>query len=345
MTAADDRAMVKSKLTLQQQKRIRDKKSRALSTPKTDRVLEQLLASSELGPEQKGTVVTRYSNQADIMSELIPDSPLRRCYFRSHLESLVTGDRVIWRDGNPNGVVSAVLPRTSQLERPDNRGNIRTVVANIDYILIVVAPEPEPYGELIDRYLVASEHHQISPIIILNKSDLDTERVSQVATMLASYKDLSYPVVTVSAKTGEGIDQLSTLLTHRTSVFVGQSGVGKSSIINTLCPPAQATTARLSTAKTKGRHTTTTADLYLLPGGGSIIDSPGIREFGLIHLDQQQLARGFIEFRAFLGRCRFRNCSHKDDPDCALRNACEEGEILVRRFESYHRIRASLDYV
>ncbi len=335
--------MAKSKLTLQQQKRIRDKQSRASATPKNDQKLDALLSSGKLGPEQNGTVVTRFSNQADVMSRQEPDSPLRRCYFRSHLESLVTGDQVVWRDGEPTGVISAVLPRTTELERPDSRGNIRTVVANIDNILIVVAPEPEPHSELVDRYLVVSEYHGVDPIIILNKSDLDGERVEQVAKMLSPYKDLGYPVLKVSANTDEGLDELMGLLTDKTSVFVGQSGVGKSSIINELCPPAQARVGKLSTARAKGRHTTTTADLYLLAQGGCIIDSPGIREFGLVHLDPQQLAQGFIEFREFLGQCKFRNCSHKDDPGCALRGASERGEISSQRLDSYHRICASLD--
>ena len=334
--------MAKSKLTLRQQKRIRDKQSRSSPTTKNDDLFDELLTSGQLGPEQNGTIVTRFSNQADVLPEHTPDSPLRRCYFRAHLDSLVTGDQVVWRDGDPTGVICAVLPRKSQLERPDGRGKIRTVVANIDCILIVVAPEPEPHNELIDRYLVACEHHQISPAIIVNKADMNTDRVKQVSDLVAPYREIGYPVLTVSATSGLGISDLASLLANQTSVFVGQSGVGKSALINALHPSAAAKIGKLSTARAKGRHTTTTADLYLLPDSGSIIDSPGIREFGLIHLDRQQLAQGFIEFRPFIGRCRFRNCSHKDDPDCALRNACENGEISAQRLSSYHRISESL---
>ncbi len=334
--------MAKSKLTLRQQKRIRDKQSRAAPTNKHDDQLDDLLSSDQLGPEQSGTVVTRFSNQADVMSSLRPTDSLRRCYFRSHLESLVTGDQVVWRAGDSTGVITAVLPRTSQLERPDSRGNIRTVVANIDNIMIVVAPEPEAHHELIDRYLVASEQHKITPMIVLNKADLNAEQVKSVSNLLAPYQDIGYVAFQVSAKSGLGIGELVTRLTNKTSVFVGQSGVGKSSIINALCPPANAKVGKLSAAKAKGRHTTTTADLYLLSDGGSIIDSPGIREFGLMHLDRQQLAQGFIEFRPFLGQCRFRNCSHKNDPGCALRAACKEGSISAQRLDSYHRISQSL---
>ena len=217
--------MAKSKLTLRQQKRIRDKQSRSSSTTKNDDLFDALLTSGQLGPEQNGTVVTRFSNQADVMSETAPDSPLRRCYFRAHLDSLVTGDQVVWRDGDPTGVICAVLPRKSQLERPDGRGKIRTVVANIDRILIVVAPAPEPHHELIDRYLVACEHHQISPVIIVNKADMNTEQVKQVSDLVAPYRKIGYPVLAVSAKSGLGISELAALLANRTSVFVGQSGV------------------------------------------------------------------------------------------------------------------------
>ena len=334
--------MAKPKLTLQQRRRIREQRARSSSAPEKDDLLTTLLSSGQLGHEQNGLVVTRYSNQADILFEDAPESPLRKCYFRSHLDSLVTGDRVRCRDGEPYGVICSVLPRKSQLERPDNRGNICTVVANIDTIVIVVAPEPQARSGLIDRYLIACEHHQISPLIVVNKIDLDPQQVERTFSLTAPYKDIGYPVLAVSASSGEGINQLSAQLKDQMSVFVGQSGVGKSSLINALCPQAAAKVGKLSDASATGRHTTTTADLFPLPGGGNIIDSPGIREFGLLHLEQHQLINAFIEFRPFLGQCRFRNCSHHKEPDCALREACANGEISAQRLDSFFRISESL---
>ena len=333
---------------MQQRRRIRDKQSRSFAaqknTQKSQDSLDALLSSDQLGPEQSGVVVTRYSNQADVLAEDAPQNPLRKCYFRSHLNSLVTGDKVTWRDGDPYGVISSVLPRESQLERPDSRGKIRTVVANISQIVITVAPEPEPHANLIDRYLVASEHHHIAALIILNKIDLHTKQVDKVTQLVAPYQSIGYPVLSVSATSGKGINELRSLLNNHTSVFVGQSGVGKSSLINSLCPSVSAKVGELSTAKTKGRHTTTTADLFPLPGGGSIIDSPGIREFGLLHLEQAQLASGFVEFRPFLGLCRYRNCQHRNEPNCALYNALLKGEISTQRLDSFRQISRSLGY-
>lgn len=334
--------MGKSKLTLQQRKRIKDKQSRLSIELDLDGQPESSAPPNQLGAEQSGIVVTRFSNQADVLAEDSLEKSLRRCYFRAHLDSLVTGDRVIWQDGDPYGVISAVLPRRSQLDRPDSSGQVNTVVANIDNVMVVIAPQPEPKTGLLDRYLIAIEHHQISPTIIVNKVDLGTELLSPVLELVELYRKIGYPVILISSKSGAGINKLVEILTAKTSVFVGQSGVGKSSIINILCPLAEAKIGKLSTARLAGRHTTTTADLYHLPSGGNIIDSPGIREFGMGHLNNHQLLNGFIEFRPYLGQCRFRNCRHLNEPDCALKNACKKGEISSQRLRSFRNISESI---
>jgi ribosome biogenesis GTPase / thiamine phosphate phosphatase len=336
--------MTKAKLTVQQRRRIRDKQSRASAAvgKKEDRA-GALLSSSQLGQEKPGLVIARYNNQADVVLDSSHESPVKRCYFRAHLDSLVSGDRVMWRDGNPFGVVCSVLPRTSQLDRPDAAGKVRTVVANVDLVVIIVAPEPLTHTGLIDRYLVACEHHEVSAIIVVNKIDLTEAEVTAVQELVAPYANIGYPVLSVSAKTAAGLDQLSKRLETKTSVLVGQSGVGKSSLINAICPPAEAKVGALSGAKLKGRHTTSAAHLFTLPSGARIIDSPGIREFDLIHLPQQQLVRGFTEFRPYLGRCHFRNCRHIDEPDCALRTACDHNEITSDRLDSFRRISQQLE--
>ncbi len=333
--------MAKSKLSLRQQNRIRAKQKKATEAVASDQVIETLLNSGQLGPEQKGMVVTRYSNQADVASVADPNLR-RRCYFRAHLESPVSGDRVIWRDGEPYGVIYSVLPRTSLLERPDSRGFVRPVAANINHIVIVIAPEPQAHAALIDRYLVACEYHQIEPTLVVNKADMPGAMIEPLTQLANQYLKLGYRVVRTSAKTGIGVDTLGQLSANRVSIFVGQSGVGKSSLINALSPSAQVKTGELSHAKAKGRHTTTTTDLYTLANGGRIIDSPGVREFGLLHLNEADLANGFIEFRDFLGQCRFRNCSHRDDPGCALEQACQNGLISDARLKSFRDIRESL---
>jgi ribosome biogenesis GTPase len=334
--------MGKSKLTQQQRKRIKDRQSRLSTTSKANKPPETLLSPDQLGAEQIGTVVTRFSNQADVIADESINKTVRRCYFRSNLDSLVTGDHVVWQNGDPYGVISAVQPRTSQLDRLDSRGQANTIVANVDNVMLVVAPEPQPHAGLIDRYLVAIEHHQISAAIVVNKIDLSTEQLAPVLELIQRYQEIGYQVNLVSSKSGEGMGKLAERLSDQTSVFVGQSGVGKSSIINVLCPLAAAKTGKLSNARAKGRHTTTTADLYRLPGGGSIVDSPGIREFGLGHLETDQLLDGFVEFRPYVGKCRFRNCKHLNEPDCALKVACAEGKISGERLSSFRNISESM---
>jgi len=332
--------MAKHKITDQQQRRIHRKQSSSIDSAGNPQRTEKLLQSGELGPEQTGLVSTRYSNQVDVLTSAT--SAPARCYLRSNLASVVTGDSVIWRPGQPYGVVCAVQPRKTQLDRPDKRGKLRPVAANIDLIVVVIAPEPRPHANLIDRYLVAIEHRGIKPLLLFNKLDLVSENTQLTHDFAQIYAQLGYEVLEVSAHSNHGIEQLTTILQRHTSVFVGQSGVGKSSLINAICPAAEAIIGSLSQAHTKGRHTTTTANLFFLPGGGQLIDSPGIREFGLTHLCEQDIAGGFIEFRPFLGHCKFRDCRHQSDPGCALQNALDAGKISYQRMRSFQLIKQSL---
>ena len=341
------------KLTKRQQRRIGQQQARHARRADTNTGTEQQLPSdSQLGPEQTGVVITRYGAQADVEPVNRPGQT-RRCFLRANVGTVVTGDEVVWRDGDSSGVIVAANPRHSALYRPDARGNLRPVAANIDRIFIVVAPEPEPFANLIDRYLVAAENQGIDSVLVLNKCDLlKGARKQAVEQLVAPYRDLGYPLLRLcahrDADTDTGLQQLQQALSGHTSVFVGQSGVGKSSLINALLPEANTAVGGLSEARAKGTHTTTAARLFHLQlrhqeSDGSLIDSPGIREFGLWHLSPQQVAEGFIEFRKHLGKCRFRDCSHEQEPECALRLAEQHGEITPERLDSYRRIVNSLE--
>jgi ribosome biogenesis GTPase len=304
------------------------------------------LETTALGPEQRGLVISHYGQQLDIEAlEGAAQGQLFRCFQRSNLDPLVTGDEVIWQSGEPLGVVVAGLERRSVLKRPNNFNELKPVAANIDYIAIVIAPFPEPHYNLIDRYLVAAELMGCRPLLLLNKIDLLDDTNRQLLTdMLLLYAGLGYTTLQVSSKKLQGLEQLQHILAGNNSVFVGQSGVGKSALVNALLPGINTLEGELSTGETKGRHTTTSARLFHLPGGGNLIDSPGIREFGLWHVDQEQLLHAFVEFRPFLDGCRFRDCKHDREPGCQLRTAVENGAISPQRLASYQFIRSTLGY-
>lgn len=341
--------MAKRRLSGQQLQRIRrSQRERA------DRVGEA--ADGELGAEQPGLVIAHYGRQVEVEALAGPTAgQIHRCHLRTNMAALVTGDRVVWRPeltagddsrataAPATGVVVAGLDRRSLLARPDSHAGLpKPVAANIDYIAIVIAPEPEPFANLIDRYLVAAEATGITPLLVLNKTDLLTPaNRPAIDALLEGYAAIGYRVLRAAARQQHGLDELQTVLKGATGVFVGQSGVGKSSLIGALLPGVDIRVGALSQGEAKGRHTTTTARLFHLPGGGDLIDSPGIREFGLGHLSAAEIEQGFIEFRPWLGRCRFRDCRHRQEPGCALLEAEAAGRISAGRMLSYRIIRDS----
>lgn len=338
-------AMAKRKLNKRQKWRIEKiQQERTERSERKESNISQQLEGSDLGPEQQGIIIAHFGTQVEVEAIDAPNSETRRCYMRANLGSLVTGDKVVFRVGNDNeGVVVAVLPRESELSRPNPYNEIKPVAANIDFIVLVVACEPVVHANLIDRYLVAAENCNIEPIILLNKTDLlDDSTGPYMRDMLKDYEQLGYQTMELSIKQDDGLEALKQKLNDRISVFVGQSGVGKSSLIQVLLPDQELKVGALSHASKKGRHTTTTARLYHFPAGGDLIDSPGIREFGLWHMEPEDVLYGFRELREFAGHCKFRDCKHEQEPACALREGVEEGKITQLRFDSYKRILATL---
>lgn len=291
---------------------------------------------------REGLVITRFGQHADVED---PETGIiHRCNLRRSIQSLVSGDRVVWRPGvealhGISGVVEAVHERESMLTRPDYYDGVKAVAANVNRIIIVSAVLPELSLNIIDRYLIAAETVGIKPLIVLNKVDLlDAESRSQVEKTLSLYQDIGYELRYVSSDTGEGMEDLKDDLKDHINIFAGQSGVGKSSMVNSLMPEVDAEIGDVSENSGLGTHTTTAARLYHFPGGGDLIDSPGVREFGLWHLEPEQVTEAFVEFREYLGGCKFRDCKHGNDPGCIIREAMEEGKISRERYDSYHKI-------
>ncbi len=343
MRCPNNAGMSKRKLSRQQAWRVEKiQEERAKRAAKRNAEAEQALAGGELGPEREGLVTAHYGTQVAVESS--PGNS-QRCHMRANLEGLVTGDRVVWCEGEPTGVVVAQLDRETVLSRPDPYGKLKPIAANIDQIMVVIAPFPTPHANLVNRYLVAAETVGIEPVIVLNKMDLlsdDPQMLQQMEELLAIYPSLGYRILRTSCLEG-GLQELHEALRERTSVFVGQSGVGKSSLVNVLLPDAALRVGALSESTQRGTHTTTTAQLFHLDCGGSLIDSPGIREFGLWHMSRDQIEQGFREFRDVLGTCKFRDCQHQHEPGCAILGAVESGAISPSRLASYRYIVSSLD--
>jgi len=269
----------------------------------------------------------------------LPDRSRLNCVPRGKKSDVACGDRVeIEQTSDNQGVINAISPRTSLLYR-SNEIKQKLIAANVDQVVIVVATEPGFSDELVTRALLAAESEEIVPLIVLNKCDL-SDKLENARERVAIFAKLGYRILELSAL--EHADDLRPALQGMTSVLVGQSGMGKSTLVNALVPEANAATREISSALDSGKHTTTHATLYHLDDESELIDSPGLQEFGLGHLDRQEIEYAFREFRPYVGQCRFRDCRHDKEPNCALLAAVEAGDIDKRRFAIYHRIAAAI---
>ena len=284
----------------------------------------------------EGQITAAYGRQ--FLVELTDGSTVP-CVTRGKKGGAACGDRVTIQMTSPNqGVIDTIAPRQALLFRSDAFRE-KLIAANVTQIVAVVAAFPSFYEELLSRCLIAAEATEIKALIVLNKCDMVQESAATRAR-LELYTSLGYSLLPLSAT--QDVMPLRPWLQNETSVLVGQSGMGKSSIINALLPDeVQVRTQEISTALNSGRHTTTHAQLYHLDANSHIIDSPGLQEFGLHHLSREDIEYAFVEFRPFLGHCRFNDCKHGVEPGCALLQAVAQGKISPRRLEAYYKLRSS----
>jgi len=266
----------------------------------------------------------------------LDDDQLIPFHFPRRLIRPLPGDHVHL---NTQDALIEVLPRRNEFGRGDERGRFRAAAANLDRAVIVIAPEPAPSPDLVHRYLAAALLHEIEPVIVINKIDRPLPPQAPFSE-LEDLEALGYRVIRTRCKPEPMITELKAVTGSGTSLLAGQSGVGKTSLLNALVPDLDERTSALSTVTGKGTHTTTTATVYALPGGACIVDTPGVWEYGLWAMPPQTLQRGFPEFAEHAARCRFRDCRHDSEPGCGVRAAAESGAIPASRHAAWLRLLA-----
>ena len=329
--------MAKRKLSKQQQRRIASKQE--------DKIQDDKLQLDE-SSTQTARIISHHGRQLYAETET---GEKIKCKMRQNLGDLACGDYVLLQQalnatGESQNVVIAVKERTNLLVKTGFAGAVKPVAANIGQLVIVTSLRPKPNPYLIDRYLTSAENLPAKAAIVINKVDLLDDETKQIADNLTSlYQNIGYQVICTSIKNNIGIDELSEALNNTTSILVGLSGVGKSSLVKAILPKEEIKIGETSASTGEGKHTTTVSALYHLKGNGIIIDSPGVRDFTPINKSQAEITHGFIDVRRFNGACKFANCSHQNEPECAMKEAVKKGELNEQRFNNYLRLVAEFN--
>jgi ribosome biogenesis GTPase len=324
--------MAKRRLSQQQQRRIASQQKTKIDDDEL-----QLDASST----QTARVISHHGRQLYAETDSLEKV---KCKIRQNLGDIAFGDYVIVQraldaSGESQNVVIAVKERTNLLKKAGFAGAIKPVAANIGQLVIVTALNPRPNAYLIDRYLTAAENLPAKAVIVINKLDLTNDESRKIVDDLTNlYQGIGYQVIGTSIKQNIGLKDLSDVLKNTTSILVGLSGVGKSSIVKALLPKEDIKIGETSDATGEGKHTTTVSALYHLKDGGIIIDSPGVRDFTPTHSSLDEITNGFVDVLQFNGACKFSNCSHLNEPGCAMRQAVKDGRLNEQRFNNYLRM-------
>ncbi len=291
------------------------------------------VAKRNIVEKHTGRVITRFGSELLVANG---DKAPIRCTTKRKLDHVACGDQVIWQaNQHGNAFVTKILPRKNALTRRTYRGTPKTIAANIDQLIVTSSWLPRPIWELVDRYLIAAGQLQAEAVIVMNKSDLEQKQATKAdKKALQDYRNIGYSVIAINALTGEGIDKLRQLMQAKTNIFVGRSGVGKSSIAQHFLPDIELLVNEISQSG-EGQHTTTTATLYDLNNNSYLIDSPGVRDYALDELTTKKLSDGYREFAPYIQNCHFNNCTHNHEPKCAVRTAVKLGEISPRRYQRY----------